>query len=284
MPELPEVETVRRGLEPVMTGRVLERLDLRRGGLRTPFSEDMKDSVEGRKILALTRRAKYILIHFDGSNDGRVLAVHLGMSGQMMIVPKIDKYEMKTHDHVVFYLSGGSAVVFNDARRFGTMFVSNEDEIGQHPALKGLGPEPLEKTFTGAVLKSALTDKKVAIKIALLDQKIVAGIGNIYACEALFDAGIDPRKPAGKISAVKCEVLVKAIRHVLNRSIKAGGSTLKDYRHADGNLGYFQHSFLVYDREGEPCPRCREGGKKAHIIKRFNQGGRSTFYCPGCQK
>ncbi len=281
MPELPEVETVRRGLEPVMEGQIIREVSLHRAGLRTAFAPDMADRLKGRKIAKLTRRAKYLLIHLGkrGPEDD-VLVIHLGMSGRMSVIDDAKTYERKKHDHLMIYLKSGKAVAFNDARRFGMAFIVKEKDLGAHPAFKSLGPEPLGGEFTGKVLHEKLKGKKTAIKLALLDQRIVSGIGNIYACEALFEAGIDPRKAAGEITLAKAGLLVESIRSVLNKSIKAGGSSLKDYRHADGGLGYFQHSFSVYGKEGQLCP-C--AARKKAVIEKITQGGRSTFWCPGCQ-
>lgn len=279
MPELPEVETVRQGLAPVMEGRKLVDIRTHRAGLRVPFPTTLPD-LKGRKISRLSRRAKYLLVHFGAD----ILVLHLGMSGRMTIEKDIATYKLKKHDHMVMTLSGGAGVIFNDPRRFGMALLLKESELGSHASFKLLGPEPLSNNFSGPVLYAALKNKNTPVKVALLDQRVVAGIGNIYACEALFEAGIDPTKKAGALSAVKCEALASAIRNVLTRAIAAGGSSLKDYRQADGSLGYFQHGFLVYDREGEACPRCASGGKTKHIIHKITQAGRSTFYCPACQK
>lgn len=283
MPELPEVETVRRGLEKTMDGKVIESVDIHRGGLRVPFPENLKKIVEGRKVLSLSRRAKYILIRLSGEGDW-ILVIHLGMSGHMSVIPAAKGYNRQKHDHMVLGLKGGQGIAFNDARRFGLVLLVREDELADHPAFKSLGPEPLDKTFTGKVLHERLSGKKTPVKLALLDQRVVAGIGNIYACEALYDAAIDPQKNAGSLSAAKCDLLAASIKNVLNKAIKAGGSSLKDHKQVNGELGYFQHSFLVYDREGQPCPRCAGSAKKPHTVKRIIQSGRSTFFCPGCQK
>jgi len=279
MPELPEVETVRKGLEPVMEGRKLVDIKTHRADLRIPFPATLSD-LKGRKISRLTRRAKYLLVHFGQD----ILVIHLGMSGRMTIERDIASYKIKKHDHMVLSLSGGAGVIFNDPRRFGMALLLNEGELQGHPSFKSLGPEPLSNNFSGPILYEALRKKNTPIKSAILDQHVVAGIGNIYACEALFEAKIDPRKKASALNAAKCEDLAKAIKNVLTRAIAAGGSSLKDYRQADGSLGYFQHGFIVYDREGEACPHCGSGAKKRHTIHKITQAGRSTFYCPGCQK
>lgn len=283
MPELPEVETVCRGLAPVMTGHVIESVELRRAGLRVPFSPELKETLEGRLVTGLTRRAKYIVVGLEGRAQA-TMVLHLGMSGRMTVVPDMRRYERQKHDHMLLTLETGQGVVFNDPRRFGMVLLFAPGEMEMHPSFRPLGPEPLDASFDGKALKTRLDGKKAAIKLALLDQRVVAGIGNIYACEALYEAGIDPWKEAGSLSAAKCAALVASVKAVLARAIAAGGSSLRDYRQASGELGYFQHSFLVYDREGQACPRCRAGGKKAHTIKRTAQAGRSTFYCPGCQK
>ena len=284
MPELPEVETVMRGLEPVLTGQVIKVVTKRRKDLRIPFPARLKQRLEGRKVLSLKRRAKYILVHLD---DGNALVIHLGMSGGVSIIPaKEDPYSPEKHDHLILELKNGVRIVYNDPRRFGMIFMMAETESSKpHPAFHHLGPEPLgNELVSGPVLAARLKDKKTSIKQALLDQRIVVGVGNIYACEALYRSGISPTKRAGLIKGKQSEELVKAIRTVLNKAIKAGGSTLKDYRHADGELGYFQHQFSVYDCEKEACPACDCDISKTGGIKRIVQSGRSTFYCPRKQK
>lgn len=279
MPELPEVETVMQGLKPFLLGKTVEDMLVRRADLRVPFPAGLAD-LKGRKITNLSRRAKYILIYFDED----VLVIHLGMSGRMVVHRNLKGHVPEKHDHMLMIMQDGGGAVFNDPRRFGLALLLRQDELATHPSFCKIGPEPLEKSFGGKALYDAIRRKKSPIKTVLLDQRVVAGIGNIYACEALYDAGIDPRKEAAQISARKCDELVIAIKKVLKDAIAAGGSSLKDYRKADGTLGYFQHGFKVYDREGEPCPRCARGGKKAPIIKRMTQTGRSTFFCPACQK
>jgi formamidopyrimidine-DNA glycosylase len=230
-------------------------------------------------VTGLSRRAKYILIHF-----GReILVIHLGMSGRMNVHHDMKGYKLEKHDHMVMIMKDGAGAVFNDPRRFGMVLLLEESELAAHKSFKALGPEPLDKNFTGELLYEAIHRKRAPIKTVLLDQHVVAGIGNIYACEALFAAGIDPRKQAADVSKKKAHELCAAIKDVLKRAIAAGGSSLKDYRQADGSLGYFQHGFKVYDREGEPCPSCKKGGKSS-VIQRITQAGRSTFYCPSCQK
>lgn len=283
MPELPEVETVRRGLEPAMAGRTIVAIDLHREGLRVPFPKDLSKYLKGRPVLKLSRRAKYLLIHIGGETED-VMIVHLGMSGQMTMVKTIAGYNRKTHDHMVITLDNQTGVVFNDARRFGMVLLEKAANLENHPAFDGMGPEPLQSSFTGKILQERLKKKGIPIKTALLDQRVVAGVGNIYASESLFEAGVSPLKKASDLTPAKAGALVAAIKSVLNRAIAAGGSSLRDFRQAGGELGYFQHSFAVYDREGEPCPRCKAGGKKKAVIQKIVQSGRATYYCPVCQK
>ena len=289
MPELPEVETVRRGLLPAMEGRVIERAQINRPDLRWPFPERMRKRLEGKRVLALRRRSKYILADL---SSGESLLIHLGMSGRMLVSGRVlgefhqdvgvtdDHPEPQKHDHVVLDLEGGARVTFNDARRFGAMDLLDTATAEDHWLLRDLGPEPLGNNFDGPYLAARLKSKGSPIKTTLLDQRIVSGLGNIYVCEVLHRAGINPRRKAGQISEARVGGLVPIIREVLSEAIEAGGSSLKDYRQADGELGYFQHVFRVYDREGAPCvtPGC--GG----TVHRVVQGGRSTFYCPRCQR
>lgn len=298
MPELPEVETVRRGLQPAMEGAKITRLDLRRKDLRFPFQPDFAARLQGRVITSLGRRAKYLLADLD---SGDVLLMHLGMSGSFRVVsdavagdennvmpgafhhPRSDE---RAHDHVVFHMSSGPSVIYNDPRRFGFMKIFARSAIEQEPFLKDIGPEPLGNAFDAALLAGATAGKKTSLKAALLDQRVVAGLGNIYVCEALFRSHLSPRRLAATLATKKGEPtdhaqrLVTAIHEVLNQAIKAGGSSLRDHRQTDGELGYFQHSFQVYDREGEPC----QTGGCSGIVKRFVQNGRSTFWCPKCQR
>jgi len=273
MPELPEVETVRRGLEPVMVGQRIAHADVRREGLRWPFPENMAGRLAGQRVLQLRRRAKYILVDLDG---GETLIIHLGMSGRMLIS---NGDALIKHDHVVLDMENGTRITFNDTRRFGMMDLCVTDALDNHRLFASLGPEPLGNTFDAKYLKAALKGRKTPIKSALLDQKIVVGLGNIYVCEALWRSGISPTILAGKIPAKNLDKLVSVIRDVLDEAIAAGGSSLKDYKQTDGELGYFQHSFAVYGREGAPCKTedCKEN------IKRIVQAGRSTFYCDQCQ-
>lgn len=279
MPELPEVETVVSGLSPALSGKLLKSIRTFREGVRLPFPKDLP-TLQGRSVTGLSRRAKYILIFFDDD----ILAIHLGMSGRMTIHRDAASYKPLRHDHMIMTMDDGTSIVFNDPRRFGMVLLLGKDALLAHKSFKDLGPEPLERAFTGGVFHHALRTKASPIKTVLLDQRVVVGVGNIYACEALFEAGIDPRRKASTLDAKEAQSLVATIKSVLKRAIRAGGSSLKDYRQADGSLGYFQHRFLVYGREGEPCPRCVKGGKKGAVIHRITQAGRSTFYCPACQK
>ena len=283
MPELPEVETVRRGLLPVMEGRTITNAAVNRPDLRWPFPVAMADRLTGRRVLALRRRSKYILADLD---SGETLIIHLGMSGRMLISgATLGKFlhEHPTpakHDHVVLDMEGRTRVTFNDARRFGSMDLIATDRADTHPLLASLGPEPMGNAFSGPYLVGRLKSRNTPIKSALLDQGIVAGLGNIYVCEVLFRAHINPARKAGQIAAARVADLVPIIRNVLAEAIEAGGSSLRDYRQADGELGYFQHAFKVYGREGEPCisPGCKS------TVARIVQSGRSSFYCPICQR
>lgn len=266
-----------------MAGKAILRVALYRAGLRVPFPEKLAEILEGRPVVKLTRRAKYLLIHVGGAGDD-VLIVHLGMSGQMTVVRNIAGYNRRKHDHMILTMEDGAGIVFNDARRFGMVMLTQAGLLDAHAALEGMGPEPLPESFTGKVLGEKLHGKKVAVKVALLDQRVVAGVGNIYASEALYEARISPLRAAGAVKPAEADRLAVAIRSVLTRAIAAGGSSLRDFRQAGGELGYFQHSFAVYDREGEPCPHCKAGGKKKAIIKKIVQGGRATYFCPACQK
>ncbi|MEM7569481.1 MAG: bifunctional DNA-formamidopyrimidine glycosylase/DNA-(apurinic or apyrimidinic site) lyase [Pseudomonadota bacterium] len=279
MPELPEVETVCRGLDAAITGKRVTSFQTRRADMRFPFPPDLRQIVTGQRIVAIKRRAKYGLIHL--SND-HSLIFHLGMSGRMRIeAPRSGAEDaLGPHDHVFFSCDDGVSVAFNDPRRFGFLDACPTANLGANRFIKILGPEPLDDAFTAGTLSAALKDKASPIKAALLDQRVVAGLGNIYVCEALFMAGISPRRLARTIPGKRAERLVPAIKSVLQKAIQAGGSTLRDYAHVDGQLGYFQHDFQVYGREGAPCktPGCTA------IVKRIVQSGRSTFYCGTCQR
>ena len=283
MPELPEVETVRRGLAPVMEGQVVARARVNRPDLRWPFPERMAERLTGARVLQLRRRSKYILA--DLSTD-ETLLIHLGMSGRMLVSGDplgqfVHAHPMpEKHDHVVFDMENGARVTFNDPRRFGAMDLMPTQAAEAHPLLARIGPEPLSNAFTESHLVERLKGRNMPVKSALLDQKIVAGLGNIYVCEALFRGGIHPARRCVRISAARISALVPIVRDVLDDAIKAGGSSLRDFRQADGELGYFQHSFDVYGREGEPCraPGCTS------TIQRIVQSGRSSFFCPTCQR
>ena len=275
MPELPEVETVRRGLALKMTGRRIVNAELRRQDLRRPFPPMLARTLTGATIGTLARRGKYILIELD---DSGTLLLHLGMSGRITAGPA--EIPPAPHDHVILTLDDGTVVRFNDARRFGLLDYVRRGEEATHPLLAGMGPEPLGPGFNGRYLAGKLAGKMTPIKAALLDQKIVAGLGNIYVCEALYRAGLSPRRLAATVAGARADRLTAAIRAVLSDAIEAGGSSLRDYVQADGELGYFQHQWAVYGREGEPCPGCR----CAEGVRRIVQSGRSTFFCAKKQR
>lgn len=283
MPELPEVETVLRGLAPVLEGRTIVKAKVNRPDLRWPFPENMAGRISGQKISKLWRRSKYILADL---SSGESLLIHLGMSGRILISGDPlgtfvhDHPAAQKHDHVVFDIDNGARVTFNDPRRFGAMDLLSTDGADHHPLLRDIGPEPLSNAFNETYLIERLKGKKSAIKSVLLDQKIVAGLGNIYVCEALYRAGISPKRLAGKTAEKRLAALVPIIRQVLDEAINAGGSSLRDFRQADGELGYFQHSFNVYGREGLHC--VSDGCD--HAVQRIVQSGRSSFYCKNCQK
>jgi formamidopyrimidine-DNA glycosylase len=283
MPELPEVETVRRGLAPVMEGTVIAQADVNRPDLRWPFPENMAERLTGQRVERLRRRSKYILADL---SSGETLLIHLGMSGRMLISGDPlgqfthDHPAAQKHDHVVFHMENGARITFNDPRRFGAMDLLETANAEHHKLLSALGPEPLSNDFHESILIEALKDRNTPVKSALLDQRIVAGLGNIYVCEVLFRAGISPKRKAGQIATARVGAMVPIIRTVLEEAIEAGGSSLKDFRQADGELGYFQHSFDVYGREGEPCHSEGCSG----TITRVVQSGRSSFYCPTCQR
>jgi formamidopyrimidine-DNA glycosylase len=291
MPELPEVETVRMGLAPAMEGARFKQVEVRQRRLRWPLPKDFEKRLQGQKVEGLGRRAKYLLADL---SSGDVLLMHLGMSGSMrlrrngqQVLGDPRYFEIakdEKHDHVVFHMSNGATITFNDPRRFGSMKIVPRAKLDSEPLLRNLGPEPLGNEFDAGMLAKACAGKKTSLKAALSDQRVVAGLGNIYVCEALFRARLSPKRQASTIADRngkpndRARTLVEAIKATLHDAIKAGGSSLRDHRRADGSLGDFQHKFQVYDREGEPCPHCK--GK----IKRIVQTGRSTFYCPKCQK
>lgn len=281
MPELPEVETVRVALDRAMTGDVIGAVQLNRTGLRNPFAPDLAARMAGRTVTGVGRRGKYILVHLD---RGDVFVLHLGMSGRVLLVPAGGDHADDRHDHIDISFQSGLRVIYNDARRFGMAFMLDEAGLKSYPAFATMGPEPLGNAFSGPVLAAALQGRKTTIKNALMDQRIVAGLGNIYVCEALYDAGISPLRMAATIRKTEAEALSNAIRAVLTRALAAGGSTLRDYRHANGDLGYFQQQLKVYGREGAPCPDCVCTVEQTGGIRRISQAGRSTFYCPQRQK
>jgi formamidopyrimidine-DNA glycosylase len=293
MPELPEVETVRRGLAPVMEGARFLKVEANRPDLRRPFPKDFVKRLTGKTVTGLGRRAKYLLADL---SSGDVLMMHLGMSGSFRVAAdghakRPGKFhhkrsEARAHDHVVFHMSSGAQVIFNDPRRFGLMLLVPRTQLAEHPLMREVGPEPLGNAFDGAMLAGACAGKKTSLKAALSDQKVVAGLGNIYVCEALHRALLSPKRRASTLAdrrgapTERAERLVEAIKAVLNDAIAAGGSSLRDHRRTDGELGEFQHNFRVYDREGQRCvtPGC------PGTVKRIVQGGRSTFFCATCQK
>jgi formamidopyrimidine-DNA glycosylase len=295
MPELPEVETVRSGLEPVLRGRRFVRVEQRRPDLRFPLPERFAERLTGRRVLSLGRRAKYILVHLDRDE---VLAMHLGMTGRLIVSNgdgardlTLGQYVYEhgkdaKHDHLVFTMSGGAVVTYNDARRFGYMTLIPEGELANDAFFAGLGVEPLSDDLNGGYLARRALGRRTDLKAFLMDQRIIAGLGNIYVCEALFRAGLSPWKPAARLATrtgkptPAAERLATEIKAVLGDAIRAGGSTLRDYKRTDGTSGQFQNQFAVYDREGEPCarPGCRG------TVRRKVQGGRSTFHCPVCQR
>lgn len=281
MPELPEVETVCRGLRTALRGKKLVTLETRRKDLRTPFPRDIATACRGAVVEDVVRRAKYILMRFD---NGRTLILHLGMSGRMLVEAEKDAAAPQKHDHILFHFSGGTRVTFRDPRRFGLADTCQTADIPAHRFFAHLGPEPFDRTFGAAYLEKTLKGRKTAIKIAIMDQRIVVGVGNIYAAEALFIAGIHPARAAGSLKTAEIRKLAAAIRAVLKRAIAAGGSSLRDYVQTDGNLGYFQHRWAVYDKQGQACKGCACRLQKTGGIAKITQGGRSTFFCPQKQK
>jgi formamidopyrimidine-DNA glycosylase len=292
MPELPEVETVKRGLEPVLVGQRISKVELRRKDLRFPFPHRFAERLVGAKVDALSRRAKYILGHLD---TGETLILHLGMTGRFSTVrpdgrtANLGEFYFENgsegpHDHVVFHLDDGTRIIYSDPRRFGMMDIASREEGEHHKLLRDIGIEPLGNGLSAAYLVESFRSKKAPLKAALLDQRIIAGLGNIYVCEALYRARLSPKRKAGSLArkarSAGLEDLVRHVRDILNEAITAGGSTLQDYQSVDGVKGEFQQRFSVYDREAEPCPT---PGCKS-VIKRIVQSGRSTFFCPTCQK
>jgi formamidopyrimidine-DNA glycosylase len=284
MPELPEVETVRRGLAPTLVGARLAGVEVRRANLRFAFPEKFTERLSGRRVDALKRRAKYLLAELD---SGETLVMHLGMSGSFRLEDgegpgafHFKRSKAPAHDHVVFTCDSGARIVYNDPRRFGYMTLAATDSLAQHPLFRDLGIEPLGEGFDAPHLAALLAGARTPLKSALLDQRRIAGLGNIYVCEALHRARLSPLREAGSLTPAKIRTLAWAVRGVLEAAIEAGGSTLRDHRQTDGALGYFQHSFEVYDREGAACGNARCKGTIARIV----QNGRSTFYCPTCQR
>ena len=288
MPELPEVETVRRGLEPAMTGAVLTRVEARRPDLRFALPPRFVSRLTGKRILTLARRAKYLLADL---SSGEVLIMHLGMSGRFLVAAPDgqlsepgefvqDSGKGRAHDHIVFHLSNGFSVTYNDVRRFGFMDLVDREGLEASRHLAGLGVEPLGNSLDGSLIRALFDGKAAPLKAALLDQSLIAGLGNIYVCEALHRAGLAPARAAGTLDEAEAARLAHIIREVLVEAVEAGGSTLRDYAHTDGSLGYFQHRFRAYDREGQACTTPGCGG----VIERFVQSGRSTFWCATCQR
>ncbi len=279
MPELPEVETVCRGLRPVLEGRVIARVQVGRSDLRWPLPADFAARLAGRRVESVARRAKYMLWHLD---DGTVVIAHLGMSGRFVVGRTDDA--VGTHDHLRFETEAGDEIRFADARRFGLFALAPREGLASHQLLADLGPEPLDKTFDAERLSAALRGRKAPIKTALLDQRLVAGLGNIYVCEALFRASVSPQRLAGLVAGRRAARLVGAIKAVLHEAIDAGGSSLRDHVRPSGELGYFQHRFAVYGREGEACPGCDCDLATTGGIRRMVQSGRSTFWCSRRQR
>lgn len=274
MPELPEVETVCRGLAKAISRKKIKNVTVRRRKLRIPVPKDFENRLTGRKILEIRRRAKYIIMDLNG---GISVLWHLGMSGSMTIAKKTATPEK--HDHVIFQ-AGKQTVTFNDPRRFGLVTVDRTTDLPHNRLFKHLGPEPLEKKFNGKYLYQKCASKKLAVKLAIMDQKLVVGVGNIYASEALYKAGIDPCRRSCDLTPPEISRLVTAIKSVLKKAIAAGGSSLRDYVQTDGALGYFQHQWAVYDKKGKACPGCDCAIAKTGGIAKIVQGGRATFYCP----
>ena len=281
MPELPEVETVRLGLEQSVLGKTITNVTQNRADLRVPFPDNFGERITGSRLDNLERRGKYILAHLD---NHQVVIIHLGMSGSIKIVPSGSAYDPQKHDHLVLEFNDGTICAYNDPRRFGMIMMTSNNAVNDHKSFVSMGPEPLSAEFSADILYQALSKKKSPVKTALLDQRVVAGLGNIYVCEALFYAGIHPARIAASITRDEAALLYSKICEVLHKAIIAGGSSLKDHRQTDGQMGYFQHQFAVYDREGQDCVRddcnCGETGGITKLV----QAGRSTFYCPLCQK
>jgi formamidopyrimidine-DNA glycosylase len=280
MPELPEVETVMRGLAAILSGQTILHAETRREGMRWPFPAGLAATLTGTRVEGFRRRGKYMLMRL---SNGQSVLIHLGMSGRMVARPRGANTPPLAHEHLMLETAGGTHVGFVDPRRFGSVDLIPTAEEDSHRLLAAMGPEPLEDAFTPAILGAALAGKQTPIKAALLDQGVVAGLGNIYVAEALFRSGLSPRRLAGTIPGARAERLVSAIKSVLNEAIDAGGSSLRDYVQADGELGHFQDRFSVYDREGEACPLC-PGPPGCMGVSRIVQSGRSTFFCAKTQR
>jgi formamidopyrimidine-DNA glycosylase len=294
MPELPEVETVRRGLAPVLVGNRILRVEARRLDLRWPLPKNFAGRLEGRRVIELKRRAKYLLAHLD---DGQVWIIHLGMSGRLVIQAAASPHAdlggsgvggparaAHAHDHIRITTESGASIVYNDTRRFGMMDLVSARGLDRHRLLAGLGPEPLAPEFDGKMLAARVAGKRTPLKSALLDQRVIAGLGNIYVLESLYRARLSPRRLASRLSAPRADALAAAIRSVLEEAVTAGGSSLRDYVQSNGELGTFQHRFAVYDRAGEPCPDCPGRPVCKGGIRRIVQAGRASFYCPLLQR
>jgi formamidopyrimidine-DNA glycosylase len=280
MPELPEVETVRRGLLPVLEGKTIARAQAYRPDLRFPLPKDLGKAVSGSTVVGIERRAKYLLMRLQSNVRGdMILLSHLGMSGRYRVYED-NAPPLEAHDHVEFVTKDGVTIRYNDPRRFGFIDLFPVADAETHKLLAGLGPEPLSNAFDGPELAKRLGDRRTSIKAALLNQRVVAGVGNIYACEALFRAGISPKRMAKTVKGGRADKLATSVRNVLNEAIAVGGSSLRDHRQTSGELGYFQHNFAVYGRPGEPCRGCDGAG----VVKQIVQAGRSTFYCSRCQR
>ena len=278
MPELPEVETIVRGIREPLTGKTIMAAQVFSLKIRTMIPQHLSDSLTGVRIASVVRRAKYILIHLE---SGSTLIIHLGMTGNLRLLkPSLSPYQSGRHDHLWLQLNDKVGLVFSDPRRFGMLDIVKTDTLDEWAPFRKLGPEPLDSSFTGLILAERFKGKKVAVKLALMNQDVVVGVGNIYASEALFAAGISPLRAAGQIGKERVEKLCAAVKKVLRAAIRAGGSSLRDYRNADGNVGFFQNKFNVYNREGEACPGCMCDIAQTGGIKKIAQGGRSTFYCP----
>ncbi len=274
MPELPEVETVKRGLEKQILNKEIKDVFISGKKLRFPYPEKLKEKITNKKIDSLDRRSKYLLLNL---TNNQILVIHLGMSGKVLYKERLAK-NFEKHDHLAVTFTDNSQIIFNDARRFGLVALVDKKELETHQLFKDLGIEPLDKKFNGKYLSEVFKNKKQPVKQALMDARNLVGVGNIYASESLFESGINPKIEAGKVKLVKLNALAENIKTVLQKAIRSGGSTLRDYVRSDGDVGYFQHQFKVYGREKQPCVKCKTG------IKRIVQQGRSSFYCPTCQK